>query len=182
MTWTETSLLRCGFMSTGAIFGRAKGENRGPDWNLTHSSFLLGRKIKRWTAVYLYMSHMFVPGIFSTSECYCVIVVLEYESKEFLDSFIHFPRFIRSFIQCIFSVPSADLGAENGKRDESAPAYLRLLRSQYSKKKASEEKGRQRRSREITGPKFYRNLKAIVQNLAFTLMKGGIFAALEDGI
>lgn len=30
------------------------------------------------------------------------------------------------------------------------------------------------------GPKFYSNLKAIVQPLAFALMEGGVLAGLED--
>lgn len=60
---------------------------------------------------------------------------------------------------------------------------LRTLRSQYGRKKASEEKhrwGRNSGEGRVMGPKFYSNPKAIVQPLAFTLMEGGVLAALED--
>ena len=60
---------------------------------------------------------------------------------------------------------------------------LRTLKSRYGRKKASEEKprwGRNAGEGRVTGPKFYSNLKAIVQPLAFALMKGGVLAGYED--
>lgn len=101
MVWVGPSLLGRGFPGRGAILGGANGSvARYLDWNLTVCIQVFCPRGKKEIDGCLPEYLIDVCLIFS--QLVNFIIVLQYESYEFLDSLIHFSRFSHLFIQCVF--------------------------------------------------------------------------------